>query len=147
MTTAKGAPERTGGGLKAALPVIALIVGVWALLAPYVGLGPDLNAAGKNEVADHVVPGLLMIGMAVAMLVRSRKPAGGGESLFPLVAGGVIALAGLWMTATHLPLVRDARNGLTTNKIMVWHTLPGLVVLVVGILWVVTYWSSAAPED
>lgn len=130
--------------LKQSLPYIGLAVGVWALAAPYVLLGPDLNAASKNEFADHVVPGLLMIVLSAVMLGRSRSDKTAGTT-YPLIAGFGIVLAGIWMTATHLPLVRDARNDIVDGGVAAWHTLPGLVVLAVGLVWAATFWSDAAP--
>ncbi len=64
--------------LQLSLPYLGLGIGLWALLAPYVLLGPDLNASAKNEFADHVVPGVLMLGLSVAMLVRQRRGVTGG---------------------------------------------------------------------
>ena len=132
------------GSLKQALPYLGLAIGVWAMAAPYVLLGPDLNAAAKNEFVDHVVPGMLMIGLSLGMLVRARSGASGGT--FPLIAGFGIILAGIWMTATHLPLVRDARNDVVDGGVATWHTVPGLVVLVLGLVWAGAFWSEAGAE-
>lgn len=131
--------------LKQSLPFVGLAVGVWAMAAPYVLLGPDLNAASKNEFADHVVPGILMLVLSLVMVVRARSGASTAGASFPLIAGFGIVLAGIWMTATHLPLVRDARNDIVDGGVAAWHTLPGLVVLAVGLVWAVTFWSDAAP--
>ncbi|MGH9281992.1 MAG: hypothetical protein ACRD0S_03535 [Acidimicrobiales bacterium] len=133
-------PVRSGS-LRQALPCAGLVIGVWAAVTPYVLLGDDLNALAKNEFADHVVPGALMIGLSVAQLLRDRKGVTGGT--YPLLAGFGVALAGLWMTATHLPLVSDASDGVVEEKVAAWHTIPGLVVLVLGAVWAVTCWSGA----
>lgn len=139
------AASRPAGSVRLALPYAGLAVGLWAAIAPYALLGPDLNAAAKNEFVDHVVPGALMIVLSAAMLVRAKRQAQGGS--FPLVAGFAVLLAGLWMTATHLPLVKDARNDVVGTDVTIWHTLPGLVVLVVGALWAASSWSEAGDED
>lgn len=141
MAEATGAPRRVISR-RSNLPYAGLVVGVWATVAPYVLLGPDLNAEGSVEFADHVVPGLVMIVLSGVTLLRDRRATVAGS--FPLVAGFVVLLAGLWMTLTHLPLVRDARNGLVTDGVAAWHTVPGLVVLVLGVVWVAAYWSDAA---
>ena len=135
------APARPS--LRQGLPYAGLVVAGWAMLAPYVLLGPDINAAAKNEVADHVVPGVLIVLVSVAMLVRARSRV--PESGFPLVAGLLVALAGVWMAATHLPLVNQARRGEAgvTYDVAAWHTIPGVVVLVLGLVWAGAYWSSA----
>lgn len=137
--------SRPAGSLRQALPYVGLAVGLWAAIAPYALLGPDLNASAKNEFADHVVPGALIIALSVAMSLRARSPGGGGGS-FPLLAGFGVLLAGLWMTATHLPLVKDARNDIVATDITAWHTLPGVVVLILGGIWAATFWSDAATE-
>lgn len=132
--------------VRQALPYAGLVVGVWASIAPYALLGPDLNASAKNEFVDHVVPGALIVILSVVTLVRARSastPAGGS---FPLLAGFGILLAGLWMTATHLPLVKDAQNDLVATDVTAWHTIPGLVVMVLGGIWAATAWSDAAEE-
>lgn len=126
-----------GGRLAARLPWVGLAVAVWALLPPYTG--PELNTEQRVEVADHVVPAVLMGALALAALVRGRR---GGA--FPLVAGLGIALAGLWMTATHVPLVNQARSGQVTYGAAAWHTTPGLVVLALGAVWAAVHWSAAA---
>ena len=131
------------GSLRTALPYAGLVLGVWALVAPYVLLGPDLNAEGSREFADHVVPGVLVLALSAAMLARNRRGAAAGS--FPLVAGMGVALAGLWMTATHLPLVSDASDGVVSESVAAWHTVPGLVVLALGVVWAGVHWSDAAP--
>lgn len=129
------------GSFRQALPYAGLVIGLWAALTPYVLLGDDLNAAAKNEFADHVVPGALMIALSAAQLVRDRAGTTGGS--FPLLAGFGILLAGLWMTATHLPLVRDAGDGIVAENVAAWHSVPGLVVMALGVAWAASYWSSA----
>ena len=133
--------------MKQSLPFVGLVIGAWASAAPYILLGPDLNASAKNEFADHVVPGALMIVLAVVMLMRARSGTATAGSAFPLLAGFGIILAGIWMTATHLPLVRDARNDIVDGGVAAWHTIPGLVVLVLGVVWAITFWADAAPPD
>lgn len=134
------APTRTGG-LQARLPWIGIGISAWAMIPPYVG--PELaNLKSSVEIADHVVPAVVMLVMAVACLAlgrRSDKP-----SSFPLVSGFTFALAGLWMTATHLPLVQQARRGEAgvTDVAAAWHTTPGIVVLVFGLVWVAGTWGD-----
>ena len=144
MQEAPGAEEPTAtsaGALRAGLPWAGLLIGAWAMAAPYVLLGPDLNAEGSREVADHVVPGVLMIGLSCVMAVRGRHRPQAGT--FPLLSGFGVLLAGLWMTATHLPLVTDAREGRVSESVAAWHTVPGLVVMVLGAVWAAAYWSTA----
>lgn len=145
MATAAG-DAQPPSALRQALPYAGLVIGVWASIAPYALLGPDLNAAAKNEFVDHVVPGGLILVLSVVTLVRARSastPAGGS---FPLLAGFGILLAGLWMTATHLPLVKDAQNDLVATDVTAWHTIPGLVVMILGGIWAALSWSDAAED-
>ncbi|HEX2700834.1 MAG TPA: hypothetical protein VHM89_11600 [Acidimicrobiales bacterium] len=146
MAPGAGSAERPNA-FRQGLPYAGLLIGVWAAAAPYVLLGPDLNAAAKNEFADHVVPGLLTIVLSAAMIARTRSatsttPTGS----FPLLAGFGVLLAGLWMTATHFPLVKDARNDLVATDVTAWHTVPGLVVLALGAGWAAAHWSDAADQ-
>lgn len=134
------APAQQTSPLRQGLPFAGLAVGLWAAIAPYAVLGPDLNASARNEFADHVVPGALLIVLSAVTLWRTRRGTEGGS--FQLLAGFGILLAGLWMTATHVPLVKDARHDIVPIDVTVWHALPGLVVMILGGLWAATYWSE-----
>ena len=140
---AAGAAPRSP--LRRALPWAGVVIGLWAVIPPYVG--PELNNLNtKVEIADHVVPSIAMLAVSVAVLVRARRPV--GDQSFPLVAGFVVLLAGLWMTATHIPLVNQARRGEAgvTDTAAAWHTTPGVVVLLLGLVWVAAWWSAAGAE-
>lgn len=127
--------------MERALPWLGLTIGLWAVLPPYVG--PELaNLSPRVEIADHVVPAVLILVVSVLMLVRAGRSPGGG---LPLISGFLVALAGLWMVATHLPLVKQAVNdeaGVTVVS-AAWHTVPGVVVMVLGAVWVAATWSGA----
>lgn len=128
----------------AALPMLtglALLVGAWALLPPYTG--PFLATDDTVEIVDHVVPGVVVIAVALGtfLLARSGRAT---PLLFP--AGLGIVLAGFWMTATHLPLVLQATRQQAPWGATVYHSLPGLAVLVLGVTWAVTYQTPAADE-
>ena len=113
----------------------------WALLPPY--SGPKLNTETRVEIADHVVPSIVLIVVSLAVLVvRQRRDA---PPAFPLVAGFLVTLAGLWMVATHVPLVRQAARGEVGVSWggAVYHTAPSLAVLVLGLVWIGAYWSEA----
>lgn len=110
------------------------LVGAWALLPPY--SGPALNTADRVEFADHVVPGVVVIAVSAVALLLARRP-NPANLLFP--AGLVIVLAGFWMTATHLPLVLQATRAQAPWGATIYHSLPCLAVLVLGVVWAVTY--------
>lgn len=143
MARTVDAPSRAT--LRQALPWVGLVISLLALLPPYTR---DLNTEMRVEVADHVVPGAILLAVSAAMVARSRQAGNGGET-FPLVAGMVVLLAGLWMTATHIPLVNQARRGENEVSYLdaAWHTVPGVVVLVLGLVWTAAWWSLAADQD
>lgn len=142
---AQAASRSRSAELRRALPFAGLVIGLWAVLPPYTG--PEINTETRVEVADHVVPSILMLALSLAMLFvrrRADRSPGAGAS-FPLLAGFGVLLAGFWMVATHIPLVSQARRGQVTNGAAAYHTVPGVVVLLLGLAWVALYWSSGEP--
>ncbi|MGH9184100.1 MAG: hypothetical protein ACRDZ9_09920 [Acidimicrobiales bacterium] len=120
-----------------------LVVGVWAVLPPF--SGPELNTELRVEVADHAVPGALVLLVslaAVALVPRLARPA---SAL--LVAGLVVFLAGFWMVATHVPLVAQALGDEAPVGATVYHALPGVAVAVLGAVWAGSYWGAASPGE
>jgi hypothetical protein len=126
--------------LRRTLPVLGLIVGAWSVLPPYTG--PSLDTETRVEVADHVVPGVVLIVLSVTLVLLERR-----RSVSPtsrLVAGFVVVLSGLWMTATHVPLVAQATRGEVSAGATAYHTVPSLVVLALGLTWVSAHWDEAS---
>lgn len=132
-------PTIVSGQRRSLLPVLGLAAGLWAVLPPY--SGPPLNTADVVEVVDHVVPGVVLVALSVGMLWVTRRAARPGAAMF--VAGLVVLLAGIWMTATHLPLVAQASDGMAPVGAVVYHTLPGLAITVLGLVWVAAHWADA----
>ena len=121
------------------LPFLGLAVGVWALLPKYVT--PPLNTSDRAEFADHVVPGVVILGASLACLVwRNRQRL----SLVPLFAGMAVVLAGFWMVATHLPLLVQAFGGDAPWAGTIYHTTSALAVFGLGLLWCATHWGDVA---
>lgn len=121
------------------LPIAGIVFGAWALLPPYTG--PALATSTRVEIADHVVPGIVMLLTSIAVLGAAR-----GRSLpvtALLAAGLTVSLAGLWMTSTHLPLVLQAARAEAPWAAAIYHTAPGLAVLALGFIWARSYWSEA----
>lgn len=117
-----------------------LLIGAWALLPPYTG--PALNTAARVEFADHVVPGILVAGISVLSLLLGRR----GNAERTLFAGGLgVVLAGVWMVATHVPLVLQATRHQAPWDATLYHTAPGLAVLGLGAVWALTYRSESTP--
>lgn len=131
--------EPTGARVPLALPLVGLLIGVWAIIPPYIG--PHLNTRARAEVADHIVPGVIVLAVALAaLLVGRRLPKPEVPMLF---AGGIVFLAGFWMVATHWPLVSDARRHLVPTGALVWHSVPSLALALFGLVWTARYWSEA----
>jgi len=122
------------------LPLLGLLVGVWAIVPPYIGAFGELNVEQRVEFVDHVVPGIAVLAISVLALValRSAEP----SQLLLFVGGAAITLAGIWMVATHLPLIRQGRDEQVPWGAVIWHSLPGLVVTLLGIVWTIRYWGS-----
>ncbi|MGH9157565.1 MAG: hypothetical protein ACRD1K_17415 [Acidimicrobiales bacterium] len=129
----------------APLAVAGLLIGAWASLPPY--SGPEINTETRVEVADHVIPAVVLVGLSLWALLRTRSAGAGGKGSAGsglLIAGFGVLLAGLWMTATHLPLVAQARRDEVSAAAALYHTLPGLAVLGLGVLWAARHWNDAA---
>lgn len=152
--TAASDPRGRGGatvpGLSAtrlaAVPMFAgagLLIGAWALLPRYMGpqihLGPR---AHEIEFVDHAIPGVAVIVLSLVALGLWRRPRPFTATLLFSTGMGV-GIAGVWMTATHLPLVRQALQDEAPWDATLHHSLPSFTVLVFGIGWCLTYRSPA----
>lgn len=135
MKARRSAPE-TWRKLAAVVAVLAL----WGMLAPYAGrlAGFEVNTRPIVEVIDHVVPGLVL-------LLLAALAGGTGRGSLPAALLGV--LAAFWMVATHVPLVVEAAAGGVEWGAAMWHSLPGLLLLVIT-LWgaLIAYRTPADPS-
>lgn len=122
----------------ALLPTTGLVLGICSVLPPYVG--PALNVARRVEIADHVVPGVVVILVSTWMLLRARRGTAGGVAM--LVAGLAVLLAGVWMIATHAPLILQAMRDEAPVGSVVYHSLPGVVVALLGAAWSGSHWTE-----
>jgi hypothetical protein len=111
-----------------------VVVAFWSILPPYVGpaLGLELDVSSTVEAIDHLIPGLLAMIAASAALLLARR--GLSESLWAFSALAVCALAGLFQTVSHVPLVLDAGGPLQPVDAVVLHASPGPVLLLLS-LW------------
>lgn len=133
---------------------MGLGVAVWASLPKFVS--PPLNTQDSVEVADHLIPGVVILLVSVWALLATRSKPGGaapgpgpsgperGPSAAPFFAGLVVLLAGLWMLATHIPLVAQAFRGDAPWAGTIYHTSAALATFGLGLLWAVTHWSDLA---
>ncbi|MGI8775892.1 MAG: hypothetical protein ACR2LJ_00535 [Acidimicrobiales bacterium] len=119
------------------LLVFGLLVGVCANLPVLVG--PHLGVAHKVEIADHLIPGVVVLAVSVTGLVVSRSGQPSGVVVF--AAGLVITLAGLWMVLTHLPLVAQATRHDAPWGATLYHTTSAVLVFAFGLAWTKTSWA------
>lgn len=116
-------------------PRILAVLAAWAVAAPYVAraAGLRLDVPARLEIADHVVPGLLVLACCVVAL---RAWPG---TLRWLLAAGVALLAGLWITVTHVPLIPEALDGVTPWGAALMHLSAGPPVALAAV------WMFAIP--
>ncbi len=120
------------------LPALGLLVGACATLP--VLLGPRLNVAYDVEIADHLVPGLVILAISAVVLLVVRPAS--VSRVYLLVAGLVIDLAALWMVATHLPLVAQAARGDAPWGATIYHCGSAVLVVALGLAWTRTHWAG-----
>jgi len=132
-------PDRASRGRAPLLPVLGLVVGACATLPALVG--PELATADAAEIADHLVPGLVVVVVsAVALVVGGRSSR--DSSVVPLAAGLVISLAGLWTVATHVPLVAQATRHEAPWGATIFHSASAVMVLAFGLAWAWASWAT-----
>ncbi len=132
-------PDRAGRGRAPLLPVVGLVVGACATLPVLVG--PQLATAEAVEVADHLIPGLVVLSVSALVLAIGRsRPVSG---VVMLGAGMIISLAGLWMVATHVPLVAQAARHEAPWGGTIYHSASAAMVLAFGLAWTWASWADA----
>lgn len=122
------------------LALVSLAVGAWAAIPPYVG--PALNTDPVVEIVDHVVPAVVVIAVSLAAVAAGARAR--GTAMFG--AGLVVALAGLWMVATHVPLVAQASRQEAPWGATLWHFVPGVAVVALGAVWALRFSTDTAAE-
>jgi len=131
--------QPTGGTIKRLVPVIGPVVSTCAALP--VELGPHLDVAHRVEIADHLIPALVVLAVSASVLVMTRRASVPGFAM--LAAGLVVTLAGLWMVATHLPLVAQAGRHDAPLGATIYHSASAVLVLVLGLVWTTVSWADA----
>ena len=115
------------------------MVGLWAVAPNFTGPGLVLQDPSV-EVIDHVVPGLIVVAASIVALVVAWSAARPWPTLF--LSGGVVTAAGLWMVATHVPLLLQAVQGSAPWSGALYHLAPSAAVLWLGLAWTARYWSD-----
>jgi len=110
----------------------------WAMAVPWLAraAGLDLDVPTRLEVLDHVVPGLVALACA-AVLARATRATHPGD-LRRLSACAVAALAGAWITATHVTLIPEALDGVTGWGPALAHLSAGPPIVVVALTILLT---------
>jgi hypothetical protein len=139
---AAAATRPPGPDLPALVALAGLFVAVWASLPKW--SGPKLHVAASTEVVDHVIPAILVLLCSLVAIAAGRRAKGPGGTRF--LAGMGVLLAGLWMMATHLPLVAEARRGDAPWVATIYHTSAALAVFGLGLLWATVTWSEAGDD-
>lgn len=122
------------------LPWAGLVVGVWATLPQY--SGPALDTEASKEIADHVVPGILVLAASVFCLLAMRRPR--RPTMTPFLCGAAVLLAGFWMVATHIPLLAQALRHQAPWPPTIYHSSAALATFGLGLLWVASHWRDLA---
>jgi hypothetical protein len=103
--------------------------------------------SNSKEVADHVIPGIAVLLASLVGIYATRRPQGPGGLRF--MGGLAVLLAGLWMMATHIPLVIQTAQGgddAGTWAATIYHFSSALAVFGLGLLWATVTWSEAGDE-
>lgn len=131
--------------LRSRLPVLGLLVGVWAIIPPYVPVFGKLDVASRVEFVDHVVPGIvvLVVSAVACLVLRSAVP----SITLLYVGGGVVLLAGFWMLSTHVGLVSQTSQGLVPAGALAWHGVPALAVALLGGVWMSRFRAVEATAE
>ncbi len=115
------------------------VLGVWSIAVPFAAtaLGMHLKVTRRLEIADHVVPGLVIAGAAVLLIVARRRPV--PDAWMAPASLGIAFLGGLWITATHVPLILQAADGRVGAPwdASIFHSLwgPPIVLVSLWLLW------------
>ena len=111
------------------------LLGAWSALPPYVGppLGLKLDIATRLEVADHVVPAVIIVASAAIAALALRGGRRMTESVLVLGAIGVCVLAGIWETATHVPLLLQGGESNARWGAVLLHSTAGPAVLALSL--------------
>lgn len=109
-------------------------IAAWSILPPYLGpaIGLPLDVSATVELVDHVLPGLVAIAAAGLAFAESRR--GRADGTPALAALGACALAGLFQTVSHAPLVLATGDPGHPVGAVVLHSTPGPVLLVLSLV-------------
>lgn len=114
---------------------VMIPLAAYGLVAPYLSraVGLPVPVDSTVEIVDHVVPGVVVLAVAVITLSLRR---------LTLVASLLATLAGFWMTATHLPLLLQAQRGEVHVGAALIHSTGGILILLLSLAGAVLAWRE-----
>lgn len=125
-----------------------MLVGGLSILPPYVGppLGLELDVPASVEVVDHVLPGVVAMLCGGLTALRAHWDMETQANVPSLLLYSSAFLAGLFQTATHVPLVFEAGDRLTPWAAVLLHSTLAPVVTVIA-LWLTAMSLKAVFPD
>jgi hypothetical protein len=124
-----------------------VLAGGLSVLPPYLGpaLGLGLDVQGTVEVVDHVLPGVVVALCGGLMAHSARR--GTQPGLASLTLYSTAFLAGLFQTATHVPLLFDAGEPLTPWAAVLLHGTLAPVITVTALWLTATSLTAVFPSS
>jgi hypothetical protein len=115
--------------------VALALLGALSIAPPYLGplRGLELDVKASVEVVDHVLPGVLIVLCAGIAALQVRRDEAAEDSTFGLMLMGTCALAGLWQTVTHAPLVLDGGEPGSPWDSVILHSTAGPLLVLLSI--------------
>lgn len=110
------------------------VLGLWSIAIPYAGpaFGLAPPAAPGLEIADHVIPGIVVAVASVAIVMGSLSP--GPTTPHVRLLPAIIALAGLWTVSSHVGLVVQAAQQDRPWGLALFHSFPGPPILILAVV-------------
>lgn len=107
-------------------------VGLFSVAVPFLGARLGLNPGARRvtEVADHIVPGLVLVAVCAGAAGLPRRRAHDAAAYGPLA--GTAGLAGLWITAAHLGLIGELAGGHVAVDAAMFHMAAGPAALAIA---------------
>lgn len=110
-----------------------LVLGAWAIAVPYLGpaFGVAPEASSSVALADHVIPGVVVLVLGAIAVWLLLDPRSAGSSFF-VWAPGVMFMSAFWIARTHLPLVQQASQHTVSWVLAIFHSSPAPPILVLS---------------
>jgi hypothetical protein len=126
-----------------------MLAGALSVLPPYLGpaLGLELDVPGNVEVVDHVLPGVVVALCGGLTAHSARRNRGTQPSLASLTLYSTAFLAGLFQTATHVPLLFDAGEPLTPWGAVLLHGTLAPVITLIALWLTATSLTAVFPSS